>query len=423
MRTIAERPVAAAAPASLAIDNLRAVVIILVLSFHSVLAYLQFLPHHPFAFDGPPLAWRAFPIVDTQRWLGFDLYCAWQDVFLMSFFFMLSGLFAWPSLSRKGARAFLGDRLLRIGLPFAVVVLLLMPITQYPTYLQTAADPSIADYWRKWLALSIWPSGPMWFLWLLLIGDIAVAGLYQLMQSRREALTRFSHYARAHPVRFLAGVLLASVLAYVPPALVFGTQGWAQWGPFAVQFCRPLHYAVYFFAGVAIGACGIERGLLAADGPLARHWRRWLIAAPPLFFAWAGLTGLTMGQGAGASLGLQAIDDVSYAAACLASCFMVFALALHLGRRRWPVLDSLKANAYGMYLIHYLFVVWLQYALLGFGWPAIVKGAIVFAGTLALSWSATAALRREPWIAYLIGGERRRPAVRPVAAGSPGLAS
>ena len=108
--------------ASLAIDNLRAVVILLVLAFHAVLAYLNFLPAAPFAFDSPPFLWRSIPIVDTARWFGFDLYCAWQDVFLMSLFFFLSGLFVWPSLGRKGARAFLYGRMLRLGLPFALVV-------------------------------------------------------------------------------------------------------------------------------------------------------------------------------------------------------------------------------------------------------------------------------------------------------------
>jgi len=78
---------------SLALDNLRAIVILLVLSFHSVLAYLQFLPAQPQPFDAPPYAWRAIPIIDSHRWFGFDLYCAWQDVFLMSLFFFLSGLF------------------------------------------------------------------------------------------------------------------------------------------------------------------------------------------------------------------------------------------------------------------------------------------------------------------------------------------
>ena len=66
MATGAERMQAGAAgETSLAIDNLRAFVILLVLSFHSVLAYIAFLPASPFAFDDPPFLWRAFPIVDT----------------------------------------------------------------------------------------------------------------------------------------------------------------------------------------------------------------------------------------------------------------------------------------------------------------------------------------------------------------------
>src|SRR5260370_6389074 len=153
--------------ASLAIDNLRAVVILLVLAFHSVLAYLNFLPATPFAFDSPPFLGRSIPVVDTVRWFGFDLFCAWLDVFLMSFFFLLSGLFVWPSLERKGARSFLFDRLLRIGLPFLLIALLLIPLAHYPTYLQTATEPRIEAFWRHWLAFSFWASGTMWFLWLL----------------------------------------------------------------------------------------------------------------------------------------------------------------------------------------------------------------------------------------------------------------
>jgi len=137
---------------SLALDNLRAFVILLVLSFHSVLAYLQFLPAEPFPFDSAPYLWRAFPIVDSHRFLGFDLYCAWQDVFLMSLFFFLSGPFVWPSLGRRGTASFLHGRILRLGLPFVLVVAILMPPTLYPTYLQTASDPGISVYWRHWLA-------------------------------------------------------------------------------------------------------------------------------------------------------------------------------------------------------------------------------------------------------------------------------
>ena len=50
-----------------------------------------------------PTAGRPFPIVDTHRWFGFDLFCAWQDVSLMSLMFFLSGLFVPSSLTRKGS--------------------------------------------------------------------------------------------------------------------------------------------------------------------------------------------------------------------------------------------------------------------------------------------------------------------------------
>src|ERR1700681_3222141 len=106
----ADRPGSVVPRSSLALDNLRAFVILLVLSFHSVLAYLRFLPAEPFAFDVQPYLWRAFPIVDSQRWFGFDLYCAWQDVFLMSLMFFLSGMFVSPSLARNGTWTFLSDR-------------------------------------------------------------------------------------------------------------------------------------------------------------------------------------------------------------------------------------------------------------------------------------------------------------------------
>jgi surface polysaccharide O-acyltransferase-like enzyme len=85
----------------------------------------------------------------------------------------------------------------------------------------------------------------------------------------------------------------------------------------------------------------------------------------------------------------------------------VLALALRFATQRQRILDSLSQNAYGMYLVHYVFVVWLQYAMLGVLIPAIVKVAIVFTGTLLMSWAATAALRSIPFGSRLIGDDGR----------------
>lgn len=389
---------------SLALDNLRAYVILLVLAFHSSLAYLAFLPARPFAFADPPFQWRAFPIIDSRRSLGLELFCAWQDVFLMTLFFFLSGLFVWSSLKRKGVAPFIVDRMRRLGLPFVLAVGVLMPIAQYPTYLQTATQPGFAAFLRHFLALPIWPSGPMWFLWLLLSADLIAAGLHSITPHWGEWLARLSSTAGTQPLKYFVLLVVASALAYVPLALAFGSEAWSQVGPFAFQLSRPLHYALYFFAGAGLGGYGIERGLFAPEGALTTHWKTWLALAIGSFTLWLGMTALVVKSHGPASIGLHIIDDLSFVFACLCNCFCVLALALRFAARQRAWLDELKLNAYGMYLVHYVFVIWLQYALLPASLPAVVKAGTVFAGTVVLSWGATAGLRGLPPISALLSG-------------------
>jgi peptidoglycan/LPS O-acetylase OafA/YrhL len=170
-----------------------------------------------------------------------------------------------------------------------------------------------------------------------------------------------------------------------------------------------LHYVLYFFAGAAIGACGIERGLLAADGPLARHWAGWLAAALGSFVLWIAVMSQIVADPTGALLPWQIAAALSFLLACFASCFFTLGAAVRFAQFRTRLFDSLKENAYGMYLIHYLFIVWLQFAMLATNLPAILKAAVVFAGTLALSWAATAALRQVSAVAQIIGEGRGAP--------------
>lgn len=391
---------------SVALDNLRAFVILIVLAFHSVLAYLQFLPDSPYRFDTPPYKWQSFAIIDSTRFIGFDLFCAYQDVYLMSLMFFLSGLFVWPSLVRKGSWNFLGDRFVRLGLPFALALMLLMPVTLYPTYRMTAADPTIAEYWRQFMALPFWPSGPQWFLWQLLSLNIVAAVLYRLWPKAIQASGALASALSQHPAKFYLVLATASAVAYVPLALAFTPWEWFQIGPFGVQRSRPLHYAVYFFAGVAIGTAGLERGLLSSSGVLAQRWAAWIVASLAGFSLWIALTAQTVDTTVVAPLGVRIAADISLVLACAAACFSSLSLFLRFVTYRSRVAESLSDNAYGMYLVHYAFVVWLQYALLDVPLGAVAKAAIVFSVTLVLSWGATAAIRCIPLGSRLVGARR-----------------
>ena len=151
---------------------------------------------------------------------------------------------------------------------------------------------------------------------------------------------------------------------------------------------------------------GLDRGLLTSDGLLARRWLMWLGAAVVSFGAWAGLTSLTMPDWANAHLAVQIAATVAYPLACATGCLFLLAVCLRFSRNHILVLDSLSANAYAMYLVHYVFVVWLQYALLGRNIFPIAKVAIVLSCTLILSWASSAAFNRFVLGAYIVPVKR-----------------
>jgi hypothetical protein len=391
---------------SLALANLRGVVILVVVAFHASSAYLGSLPQAAYRFDRAPYLWDAFPIVDKSRWYGLDLLCAWQDVYLMCLMFFLSALFTWPSLTRKGAARFVSDRLLRLGAPYLFGILVVMPIALYPAYRVTAVDPGVPAYLGHLFALPFWPNGPLWFLWQLLALSFVAAGVYRFAPGLIGYLARKASGADLRPARYVFLVAGACIAAYVPLALAFSPLSWADRGPFSIQLSRPFIYIVAYFAGLGVGAAGLQAGLLAPDGGLVRRWARWLAGAVATYCLWIAFAAFAMRPGVAAPLWLQIAMDVSYAMACAAGWFGALALCLRFGAVRSPILRSLSENAFGIYVVHYGFVVWLQYALLGVAAPAIIKASMVFTASLLLSWGTVSLLRFTPLGLSLVGGER-----------------
>jgi len=383
-------------------DYLRAFIVLLVLLHHSVLAYATLWPAQPKTFQILPA-----PIVDLQRWAGFDLLAIFNDTFFMALLFLLSGLFVWPSLERKGAVRFLRDRALRLGLPFAIAAAILMPLAYYPSYAVTGADPGFLPYASAWLSLGFWPSGPAWFIWLLLVFDAVAAGLYMLWRRwRANAETPRHRGVHDRPWAFVATLLVVSALVYIPLEFVFGAERWLTLGPFSFQASRLLLYVTYFLAGIQTGAAGIESGFLARNGGLSRQWPIWILAGLGAYalrlVVIIALILPVVGARQPLPLTIRLLSDLTLVLCCGTISFAFIALFRRFAIGHQPVFDSLSVSSYGMYLIHYPIVVWLQFALLAVVLGPIVKGAIVFFGTVALSWAIVVALRRVPVIARVL---------------------
>ncbi len=389
-----------AAGYSTPIGYLRAWTTVLVVCHHAVLAYVPEAPKPGPVMDGANRIWGAFPVVDTARWQGFSLFTTANEMYFMALMFLLSGLFVWPSLRRKGAGGYLRDRVVRLGIPFAVGAALLAPLAYYPAYLQTGATGGWAGYWKVFTAPGVWASGPVWFLWVLLAFDAVVAGWTALRPRWGDALGRAA--ARLRTPAALFGALYAGAsVAYLALELPLGGLQWAHWGPFDVQTGRVLMYFTYFLFGVGLGAHGVGEGVLAPEGPLARTWKRWLNFAS-LAFVVAVVVIIAVFTVRPLPMWLHLAADLGFTLAGATMSVAALALFLRFARRPNPVFAALAPCAYGMYLVHYPIATHLQYLHLGLAAPAVVKGLLVSAGAVAISWGVVALLRRIPGVARVL---------------------
>jgi len=80
----------------------------------------------------------------------------------------------------------------------------------------------------------------------------------------------------------------------------------------------------------------------------------------------------------------------------------LLALAVRFGRRHTAVGDSLSANAYGIYVVHWPIVLWLQLALVLIPLDPIAKGVLAIVAGFGLSWLASALLRAVPGVSRVL---------------------
>ena len=196
-----------------------------------------------------------------------------------------------------------------------------------------------------------------------------------------------------NPLLF-AGVLIAlSFAAYLPLRVAFGPGQWAGPGPFRLEVVRVAWYFLYFGMGVAVGARGLQKGAFRSDGPFAKFWWAWLLGGVGAY----GILTWVFSSSLSDTLGVYVfLIEAALVILALTAVFIRFF------RRRFGILSHFSANSYGIYLIHYLVIVWLQYAVMRLPWGAGAKLLFVFFLGTALCWAFTAAIRRVPIIRRVV---------------------
>jgi peptidoglycan/LPS O-acetylase OafA/YrhL len=363
------------------IDNIRILLICLVITTHTAITF------------GAQGSWYyTVPDADPVAGVVLTVVTALNQAFFMGFFFLISAYFVPGSFDRKGTRRYLSDRMIRLGIPLVVWVLVISPLLDYVVASRVYGYAgSFTDFYPgHFVPFHGFGLGPMWFVFTLLLFD---AGYAAWREARRDA-PRGGDPRPAPRPGFAAIVLFGLALGIVTFAVRVIFPVGTEWDLFAIQIPFYPQYIALFLVGLSAArndwlssipagtgkACGVAALVLAASGPpllLAAaggtldpllggvHWQALLFAA------WEQVTGIMI----------------------IAGLLWLFSTRLDT---QGPVARGAAADTYTVYLIHAPVLLLVSFAIGSLPLPTLQAFALVLGLAIALSFGLAHLIRAIP---------------------------
>jgi fucose 4-O-acetylase-like acetyltransferase len=372
------------------LDNLKVVLIAGIIAIHAVLGYASIVEVWTYT------ELREVTLAPATEIVLFALVSPF-GFFLMALLFLVAGLLTPASYDRKGGARFIRDRLLRLGLPFVVYVLLVQPSLIYA--LHHRWGDATGSYWEEYLGSGRLDTGPLWFVGVLLIFSLGYAGLRLWSDSARR---RASARASASPPSVATLVVAAAVVApgsfLVRTVYSYGSES----GVTDLNFWEwPACLAMF-----ALGVVAAQHGWATAiPAHLVRQCRgvtlMGVVAMTALLVVVATLDRVDDATG-GWSWPAAAFAGLDAALTVFGSVWLLDIARRRLHRTyRWgPVLSR---SAYGAFMVQSVFLLGLAVALRPLGLPAEVKALTVAVGGVVTSFAvAWLLITRVPGVSRIL---------------------
>ncbi|HXZ99093.1 MAG TPA: acyltransferase family protein [Candidatus Binatia bacterium] len=308
------------------------------------------------------------------------------DLFALGTFMLVAGLLTPMSFVRKGSAKFLRDRLLRLGAPVVVAVVVVYPLVVWMIVAVTGYPLTLSAFvqWQlRWLV-----PGPMWFMAVLLLFTLGYA-VWRWARPPREP--RDEAFQMRHLL--LAAALIAVLSFAIRLAFPVGS-----FQPLDAHLWQWPQLAVLFAMGVLAG----ERGWLARR-PSRLIRRACWVAAPVtvgVLFAIVAVSGSDMSSGSGMALFAGGWHWQAAAAAAaegvvaVAGSLAMIDLFRQIGAWSGRLVRALGRASYGAYFLQLPVLTTLELALWRFRWPGEVKLALTAPAGIVISFTLAWAARR-----------------------------
>lgn len=368
-------------PRILYIDNIRILLICLVIATHAAITYGG---PGPWYFidpgNGPQMPYLLTAI---------DMLCM---AFFMGFFTLISAYFIVPSLVRKGRDTFIRDRLVRLGIPLIIWILVLAPLLSLILAAALGNFPSsLAEFYvAQFVPYHGLHIGPMWFVAFLLIAT----GVYLLWAHFRPPAAPGTVHPRPFPsfsTIVCFGLLLGVVTAIVRIFLPMGTTWILGFQPpFFAQYIALFMIGIYASEHRWLDAIPDRVGRACTLAAL-------LLIAAHTFFIIAMISspeGLAVIAGGPRLIPiLYAFWDQMTGAMLIPALLWIFS--------RWfndqgPVTGAMAADSYTVYIIHPLVLVSISVACVGILLPQEIKFTLVLLLTIAAAFALGHLIRALP---------------------------
>ncbi|KYK37852.1 MAG: hypothetical protein AYK18_01370 [Theionarchaea archaeon DG-70] len=351
------------------IDNLRVLLIVLVIAFHAGAPYA-----------GVP--WYTIPSETTELSefvLGW-LLTVWVAFFL-GLFFMISGYFTPGSYDRKGSATFLKDRFLRVGVPFGFFVLVVMPSFSY--FLHWLDSPGTLSYWQFLVSEYYWETHHLWFLVNLLF----FAGLYVVWRGIANPLKKLNPPGNVSIFLF---VLLLAVVTFV--VRIWYPVG--VWDPF--KLVEPA-YLPHFCGLFAVGVAAYRSNwIYKVPTRVGVTWLKIGIIAVFLFPVLYVIGERKFVPFIGGAAWRPCVFAFWETFVCVGMCAGLLILFRERVASQEKLGKVLSSNVYAVYLFHLLVVVSLQRALITMELHPLGKFVLVVAAGIPLSFLVSHCIRKLP---------------------------
>lgn len=351
-----------------ALDNLRVLIIFLVVLLHASLSYMTYAPE-----------W--WYVLDPGRSLFFTGLVLLIDVPIMLIMFFLAGYFTYSSLAKRGARVFLRDKLVRIGIPWVFGSLVLAPPTAYMIYFSRKIPISLwtfwgTDFWGKAFQQSVY-----WYLGVLLL----FFALTALVFATNRKFAGWDQTVTRPSWRLFVGFILGMTATSLLLNLTHPLDQWSHIYVLVFQPARVPLYIGYFVLGIFAH----QRGWFTDQGysPTLARWLPLCLTSGLIYLGWR----LTLPPAVQTLLS-KAITTLLFNLFCFTSLTASVALfRVHAGGET-PFWRSQARNSYGIYYLHPLVLYPLALVFVPLPLSIYLKAAAITLLAYLASWGLSAAV-------------------------------